>query len=317
MKRIILISLFISLALSSCIKHMEEVEATMIAGSWARVDENNMASAFVAFDRGYMYEYNQGDEYYFLDNAVWGTPFSSLKSASKYKYTLVDGKLHYNNYYEDICTDVIRVGDAIILSGDKYQMLNEINQQQYSRIIPSVTNKTYFDYRGEYVEWDYEIENPVQGFKLQVLEAPEWCGGIDGITVTDDKISFYADSTILSTEGKFKFSYRTAPNVDIKVWQVAPPHISLEYTSINVDFLSTAISLRYTILNAENLKHTVKTNVDWLRVYVDDGNLLMISVDSNFKDSSKPRTGVITITCGNVSASCTVYQEGNRYTGRI
>ena len=80
MKRIILISLFLSLTLSSCIQHMEEVETTMIAGSWAKVDGNNMAYAFLTFDSGYMYEYNPGDEFYLLDNTVWGASFSSLKS---------------------------------------------------------------------------------------------------------------------------------------------------------------------------------------------------------------------------------------------
>lgn len=310
MKRIVLISIFVSLTLASCVQHMEEVETAMISGAWAKVDENNMVSIFLTFDRGYLYEYKSGGEYYFHNNIVWGAPFSSVMNGNRYKYTLTDGVLHYHNYYEDVYTDVIREGDAIIFDGNKYLMLNDIRQSQYSRIILSESNKTDLDYRGEYIEWDYEIENPVQGYELQVLEAPEWCGGIEGVAVSDDKISFHADSTILRTEGKFKFSYRTAQDVEIKVKQVAPVQIFLEQTSLNFDHRGGFSGIRYTILNATDLiKPSVTTDVKWIRVYDFDEDDFMFVVDENSK--SDDRTGKITLTYGNVSASCIVYQEGS------
>ena len=310
-----MISLFLSLTLSSCIQHMEEVETTMIAGSWAKVDGNNMACAFLTFDSGYMYEYNPGGEFYLLDNTVWGASFSSLKSGNTYKYALVDGRLHYYNAQGDFYTDLIREGDAIIFGGNKYLMVNEINQSHYSRIILSETNKTDLNYSGEHVEWDYEIENPVQGYELQVLEAPEWCGGIEGVAVSDDKISFHADSTILRTEGKFKFSYRTAQDVEIKVKQVAPVQIFLEQTSLNFDHRGGFSGIRYTILNATDLiKPSVTTDVKWIRVYADAGGYLHCEVDKNYTEE---RTGKITVTCGITSVSCTIIQEAGPFSGSI
>lgn len=314
MKRIILISLFLSLTLSSCIQHMEEVETTMIAGSWAKVDGNNMACAFLTFDSGYMYEYNPGDEFYLLDNTVWGASFSSIKSGNTYKYALVDGRLHYYNTQGDFYTDLIREGDAIIFGGNKYLMVNEINQSHYSRIILSETNKTDLNYSGEHVEWDYEIENPVHGNKLKVLEAPEWCGGIDGVTVSDDKISFYADSTKISTEGKFRLSYRTADDLEIKVNQLTPSQISLQYTSRKVGYSGATLWIKYSISNSSGLKHTVTTDVKWIRVYADAGGYLHCEVDKNYTEE---RTGKITVTCGITSVSCTIIQEAGPFSGSI
>lgn len=307
-----MISVFISLALSSCVQQMEEVETTMISGAWAKVGENNMASTFLMFDRGYLYEYKSGDEYYFHNNIVWGTPFTSVMIGNRYKYSLVDGILHYHNYYKDVYIDVIREGDTIVFGGDKYLMLNDIRQSQYSRIILSEANKTDLNHTGEDIEWHYEIENPVQGYELQVVEAPEWCGGVDGVTVSDDTISFHADSTILSTEGIFKFYYRTAHDVEVEVKQVAPVQILLEHTSINFDHYGGVSGIEYTILNASDLiKPSVTTDVKWIRVYSFDEDSFMFVVDKN--PTSDDRTGIITMTYGSVSSSCTVYQEGNMW----
>jgi hypothetical protein len=222
--------------------------------------------------------------------------------------------LHYHNYYEDVYTDVIREGDAIIFDGNKYLMLNDIRQSQYSRIILSESNKTDLDYRGEYIEWDYEIENPVHGNKLKVLEAPGWCGGIDGVTVSDDKISFYADSTKISTEGKFRLSYRTADDLEIKVNQLTPYQISLQYTSRKVGYSGATLWIKYSISNSSGLKHTVTTDVKWIRVYADAGGYLHCEVDKNYTEE---RTGKITVTCGITSVSCTIIQEAGPFSGSI
>lgn len=308
MKRIILISLFLSLTLSSCIQHMEEVETTMIAGSWAKVDGNNMACAFLTFDSGYMYEYNPGDEFYLFDNTVWGASFSSIKSGNTYKYALVDGRLHYYNAQGDFYTDLIREGDAIIFGGNKYLMVNEINQSHYSRIILSETNKTDLNYSGEHVEWDYEIENPVHGNKLKVLEAPGWCGGIDGVTVSDDKISFYADSTKIDNEGKFKFSYRTADDVEIEVKQLMPVRILLDPTYVYLSYYGQGGKIKYTILNAPGLKPIVTTDVKWLKATIDSyhNRIEFIAKENN---KYEERAGKIIVTCEGSTASCTVYQR--------
>jgi hypothetical protein len=121
-----------------------------------------------------------------------------------------------------------------------------------------------------------------------------------------------SDKTLDNTrfEGKFKFSYRTAQDVEIKVKQVAPVQIFLEQTSLNFDHRGGFSGIRYTILNATDLiKPSVTTDVKWIRVYDFDEDDFMFVVDENSK--SDDRTGKITLTYGNVSASCIVYQEGS------
>jgi hypothetical protein len=72
--------------------------------------------------------------------------------------------------------------------------------------------------------------------------------------------------------------------------------------------------IKYSISNSSGLKHTVTTDVKWIRVYADAGGYLHCEVDKNYTEE---RTGKITVTCGITSVSCTIIQEAGPFSGSI
>lgn len=308
MKKIVLLLFSASLILSSCIQQMEETESTKIAGAWAVIGENNMVSRFLFFDKGYLYEYKSSKEYYLHDNVLWGAMYLAGDSGEGYRYSLVDGVLHYQNYYKDAHIPVQLEDNILILENDKYMRVDEVEESCFSRIILSQTNRTDLLYSGEEVEWEYEIENPVEGFLLTVKKAPEWCGGADGVTVDGGKIRFNALPTELNTTGVFVFSYLSAHDVKAEVEQLAPIQILLSETSNDLGPYSGYCSFDYTILNKrEGVILKVTTDQNWISIMENDGQKISYLVSRN--PGHAFRSGKITLTYGDVTAEFVITQE--------
>ena len=52
---------------------MDESQAPAIAGKiWAVVDTDDMASRYLVFEHGYLYEYESVNKYFVHDGILWG-----------------------------------------------------------------------------------------------------------------------------------------------------------------------------------------------------------------------------------------------------
>ena len=301
--------LFLSLILSSCMPQMEEVESVRIAGSWAVVDENDMTSKYFVFKTGYMSEYKSVNAYYFHDGVIWGATPSSFDNANIYKYSLEDGVLHYNYHDKDISSD-LELKDGVLMFGNyRCLSLEDINASCYSEILLSETNKTVFS-PGEEIEWNYEIANPVQGQELIVIEAPEWCGGVSGVMVSDGKIRFSVIMNDSELSGKFVFSYISAQEVAVEV-KLTPPRLILDEISCVLKSGATVGSFGYMIENAlDGVRLEVGSDVDWITVTDDDGTRISYHVTEN--NTGSPRSGKIVLSYSGLKCDYVVSQIFSR-----
>ena len=302
MKKIIFLIFYIAFV-SSCLQQMEAPESARVAGSWAVIDENNMTTSTLTFQGGYFEEYQSYRACYVEGKTVWGVDESTFERKSRNKYSLIDGVL----YCADKSVKLVVENGVMTFGANKCLPIDDLNPSFYSEIVLSKTNKTSFLYSDREIEWHYDIENPVEGFNLLVKEAPEWCGGVKGVTVEGDKIRFTVQSTTENLSGKFVFSYLSAANVEVRVKQSAA-QIALDRTSAMFDYSSATGEFAYTIPNKqEGYELEIKADVDWIVDIKNKGDKITYSVLEN--NSGSERVGKITLTYAGVSADYTVTQK--------
>ena len=302
MKKIIFLIFYIAFV-SSCLQQMEAPESARVSGSWAVIDENNMTTSTLTFQGGYFEEYQSYRACYVEGKTVWGVDESTFERKSRNKYSLIDGVL----YCADKSVNLVVENEVMTFGANKCMPIDDLNPSFYSEIVLSKTNKTSFLYSDREIEWHYGIENPVEGFNLVVKEAPEWCGGVKGVTVEGDKIRFTVQSTTENLSGKFVFSYLSAENVEVRVKQSAA-QIALDRTSAMFDYSSATGEFAYTIPNKqEGYELEIKSDVDWIVDIKNKGDKITYSVLEN--NSGSERVGKITLTYAGVSADYTVTQK--------
>ena len=302
MKKIIFLIFYIAFV-SSCLQQMEAPESARVSGSWAVIDENNMTTSTLTFQGGYFEEYQSYRACYVEGKTVWGVDESTFERKSRNKYSLIDGVL----YCADKSVKLVVENGVMTFGANKCFPIDDLNPSFYSEIVLSKTNKTSFLYSDREIEWHYDIENPVEGFNLVVKEAPEWCGGVKGVTVEGDKIRFTVQSTTENLSGKFVFSYLSAANVEVRVKQSAA-QIALDRTSAMFDYSSAKGEFAYTIPNKqEGYELEIKADVDWIVDIKNKGDKITYSVLEN--NSGSERVGKITLTYAGVSADFTVTQK--------
>ena len=302
MKKVIFLFFHI-LFVSSCVQQMEAPESARVSGMWAVVDGNDMATQYLTFQDGYLTEFTSDRACYCADNYIWGVGKSTFKQKMRSRYSLIDGTLRYgNNVLKLIVKDGMMTMDAI-----KCLQIDDLNSSFYSEIVLSKANKTSFLYSDREIEWDYDIENPVEGFNLVVKEAPEWCGGVKGVTVEGNKISFSTNPTAESLSGKFVLSYLSAVDLEVEVEQSAA-QIVLDGTSATFDYSSATGEFAYTIPNKqEGYELEIKADVDWIVDIKNDGDKITYSVLEN--NSGSARVGKIKLTYAGVSKEFVIYQQ--------
>lgn len=307
MKKTIFLLLLVPAMISSCVQSMSEIESTKIAGTWAVVDENDMTSRFFIFDMGYAYEYHSRNSYFVCDNVLWGAEPLEDAYADKHKYSLNDGILHYYNHYNEVTTS-LRVENGLMTMGnDRCVPVKDVNESYYSTIDLSKKNKRNFLSKDEDVEWEYDIDNPVEGFKLTVAEAPVWCGGVEGVRVDDERICFSVVASSETLEGRFVFKYASAQDVEVEVGMKAP-EIVLDKTSASLRYPAARYSFTYEIQNkVEGIQPTIECDADWVTEISDDGGTITYAVDANV--SGAVRNGQITLTYCGVSAEYKLTQS--------
>ena len=302
MKKIIFLIFYIAFV-SSCLQQMEAPESARVSGSWAIIDENNMTTSTLTFQGGYFEEYQSYRACYVEGKTVWGVDESTFERKSRNKYSLIDGVL----YCADKSVKLVVENEVMTFGANKCLPIDDLNPSFYSEIVLSKTNKTSFLYSDREIEWHYDIENPVEGFNLVVKEAPEWCGGVKGVTVEGDKIRFTVQSTTENLSGKFVFSYLSAANVEVRVKQSAA-QIALDRTSEMFDYSSATGEFAFTIPNKqEGYELEIKADVDWIVDIKNKGDKITYSVLEN--NSGSERVGKITLTYAGVSADYTVTQK--------
>lgn len=307
MKNLKFVLYLFSTILTSCIQSLTETEPLNLAGAWAVVDDNDMASEFLFFERGILYEYQSVGDYYVRNDVLWGV--QSLHESTpqqQYKYSLLDGVLHYYNYDEDVRIP-LDVEDNVMTIGDSRCLrVNEVNESYYSRIILSEDNKLNFSCADTDVEWSYQIENPVDGFSLKVASAPWWCGGPRGVRIEDGKMYFSVQPSVGNLKDKFVFTYELSERVEVYV-MVKDPEIRLDKTSATFDYNATTGSFKYDLMNdAEGILPVIECDSDWITDIREKHGRITYSVTEN--NSESVRTGKIILTYYSVSVEYTVTQ---------
>lgn len=208
--------LILSLTIS-CVQSMEEVQSYRIAGAWGVVDEYGKTSRYLVFKEGYIHEYESYGDYFVNWGILWGAESAPVGDGNTFKYSFYNGVIHYWNHYKDVTVSLTVDGDMMMLGDERCLRINHVDASYFSTIILPKTNRRTFHARGEDVEWDFEIENPVEGLHLRVAEAPSWCGGTEGVTVEEGKIRFYVQPITEPLQGKFVFTYPAAQDVEVEV----------------------------------------------------------------------------------------------------
>ena len=307
MKKIVVVLLAVAMFLPACVEQMTEAEGAKVAGIWAAVNENDMTSRFFVFDNGYLYEYNSSNTYYVHDNILWVSQYLKADNAFRYRYTLLDGNLHYSDYYQDVRVSLKYDGDTMMLGDLKCVQIKEVTESYYSRIVFSETNRKQFFISDRYVEWKYEIDNPVPDMELLVSEAPEWCGGRDGVTVEDGKICFTITQDNKNLEGRFVFTYLSAKDLVVDVTHEATA-VVIDRTSESLEYKAGSYSFNYDVKGRfDQEAPSVETDCDWITDIKDEGGKVMYSVLVN--SANKSRVGRIKLTYHGISADCCITQS--------
>lgn len=306
MKKIVLAFSLLMYILSSCVQQMQEPESMKCAGYWAVVDEDDVASKFYFFDHGYIYIYESVNEYFVCDDFLWGVEQTLSKHAPSYKYSLQDGIIHYHNLYEDIHASLTVDGNLMMLGDEKCRRILGVKKPYYSTIILSPTNKSVFLGAGEDVEWEFNIENPVDGYGLEVATAPAWCGGTEGVKVEDGRIFFSVQPNSQHLDGEFVFTYVSAPDVQVAV-NLTAPEIILDSKSVDLSYKSATYELAYQIKNRiEGAEMAIECDADWITCVTDEGGAISYSLSEN--SSGAYRTSSINLTYWGVTATLELTQ---------
>lgn len=134
MKKIIMTFLIACPLIASCVQSMDESQAPAIAGKiWAVVDTDNMASKYIIFEHGYLYEYESVNKYFVHDGILWGAA-DAPNGCNKYEYSLQNGSIHYHNYYKNVRTSLTVDGNVMMLGNERCLLITETNESMYSKI---------------------------------------------------------------------------------------------------------------------------------------------------------------------------------------
>lgn len=310
MKKILLALCFASLIFASCIKSMEEMESSKVAGIWAVVDGNNLASRFFVFESGYLYEHQAENEYLVQNNILWAVKSTTTPKGKKYKYSLLDGVLYYNDYYKDVQV-AVSCKDGIMTLGDyKCILVNEVYKSRYSKIILSEQNKTQFTSTDKEIEWDYTIDNAIDGAELIVKKAPQWCGGAEGVTVEDGKIYFTVnyteDNSVIKADNKIVLSYPGAYDIDVTV-TCSPVEIILEETSASFRFTSYEASFECKAFHyGQAVNPVLRSDSNFIQNLKYSGGKVSFYLTEN--TTYHPRSGKIKVTYNNITVEYKVIQ---------
>ena len=134
MKKIIIAFFIVCPLIASCVQSMDESQAPAIAGKiWAVVDTDDMASRYLVFEHGYLYEYESVNKYFVHDGILWGA-VGSPKGSNKYEYSLLNGSIHYHNYYKNVRTSLTIDGNVMMLGNERCLLITETNESMYSKI---------------------------------------------------------------------------------------------------------------------------------------------------------------------------------------
>ena len=294
------ISILFSLVLlaSSCVEQMEEPESAKIAGMWAIVDDNDFTTKYLEFEHGNVKEHvSEQVAYYVADKSVWACPEGGFKQLSPYRYSLVDGTLHYGSNRHKMRVE----GDTMSLGDMKCRLVESICHEYYSTI--NVFNPTQsFAFNGGGVEWAYSITNPVEGFTLKAT-TPEW---VSDLRVTADKISFTIPHTTTTRTGTITLSYPSAEDIELSITQRAA-EINLDKTSVTLDYAASSSSFTYSIPDPQDgYTLNVEASHDWIIDIKDNASSISFSVKEN--NSGSTRAGKIILTYGGISKEFVVTQ---------
>ena len=294
------ISILFSLVLlaSSCVEQMEEPESAKIAGMWAIVDDNDFTTKYLEFEHGNVKEHvSEQVAYYVADKSVWACPEGGFKQLSPYRYSLVDGTLHYGSNRHKMRVE----GDTMSLGDMKCRLVESICHEYYSTI--NVFNPTQsFAFNGGGVEWAYSITNPVEGFTLKAT-TPEW---VSDLRVTADKISFTIPQTTTTRTGTITLSYPSAEDIELSITQRAA-EINLDKTSVTLDYAASSSSFTYSIPDPQDgYTLNVEASHDWIIDIKDNASSISFSVKEN--NSGSTRAGKIILTYGGISREYVVTQ---------
>ena len=303
MRRIIIALFNVMLVFTSCLQQMEEVESSQIAGMWALTDDCDVASEFIVFDKGYMYVYKSEKGYYVKDGTIWGAVTPAPQHRAKYKYSLIDGVLCYNDYYKDVQVALVRKGMEMMLGHQRCVLIENVNERYYSKILLSETSQTQFPDEGQSkVKWEYQIEYPIGDYELSVKSVPDWCSDF---TIEDGEMSFSVKPGANTRVGNIVLSYPTAADavIDVKRGLV-------EILVNNKDFYLRAgygtCVVNYSILNGRaGVSPVVDTRDGWIttKTY---GNGVLIDVDKN--DTYYARYGEVVLSYDEVTVTVNVTQ---------
>ena len=294
------ISILFSLVLlaSSCVEQMEEPESAKIAGMWAIVDDNDFTTKYLEFEHGNVKEHvSEQVAYYVADKSVWACPEGGFKQLSPYRYSLVDGTLHYGSNRHKMRVE----GETMSLGDMKCRLVESICHEYYSTI--NVFNPTQsFAFNGGGVEWAYSITNPVEGFTLKAT-TPEW---VSDLRVTADKISFTIPQTTTTRTGTITLSYPSAEDIELSITQRAA-EINLDKTSVTLDYAASSSSFTYSIPDPQDgYTLNVEASHDWIIDIKDNASSISFSVKEN--NSGSTRAGKIILTYGGISREYVVTQ---------
>ena len=89
------------------------------------------------------------------DGILWGA-VGSPKGSNKYEYSLLNGSIHYHNYYKNVRTSLtVDDNNVMMLGKERCLQITDTNESMYSKIILSEANKKEFLCDGEDVEWSF------------------------------------------------------------------------------------------------------------------------------------------------------------------
>ena len=309
MKRIIVfVLLSLSLTLSSCVQQMQEHVSIHLGGIWASVDDYDMASTFFVFDKGYLYEYKAYHPYYVYDNTIWGyddgepTPIPG-----KYKYSVVDGVLYYNDFFKDIQVELVRDGNTMTFGEHKCVLAENITERYFSEIVLAETNETHFTgAEGCVVEWEYHIENPRYDYKLEVKEVPEWC---TDVKVRDGVISFGVNPGSVTRVGNLILTYPTAGDAVVEMKR-GLVEILLDDKEVCFRCNKKSAVVNYTLLNGRaGVSAKATASGSWIRPTAHNDRVV-IAVDQNTGNES--RSGAVVLSYDEVTVTVNVTQACER-----
>lgn len=304
MKKMFFALLGAALILTSCVEQMEEVEATQIGGVWAVVDDYDMSSTFYVFDKGYFTVYKSQKPYYVHDNYLWGiSKDPGSNGTNRYKYSVVDGVLHYYDYFKDVQVDLMRKGNELMIGDKRCLWVKDVHKEYYSQIVMPETNKTRFLEDDKQIEWKYQIDNPLYDYELELKSFPQWCESVD---VEDGKVSFTVKAGTETKVGRFVLSYPTADDlvVDVKRGDV---EILADDTYACFRYNSAYGVFHFTVLNArDGVNPEVSTVAAWIKNPRVNGNTILFNVAYN--DTGHPRSSKITLSYDEVCVDFEVVQ---------